>query len=509
MPQFMTDEENPSTPSAAHLAMRGPVATVRALRETETMRSAGAALLPQYSREKDTSYQTRLARAVLFPGFNRVRRNLASKPFTRQVTVQGAPVEVSTLFDNIDKQGTSLTDFCRAVFREGLGVGLTNILVEYPAVQEGLTAQQLREREVRPYWVHVPVDRIISAVATIEDGVELLEHLRVHTVDTQRVGYAERVRERIKEWNRVLVQEEDGTVRFAVTVQTWELDPEANNRDKWDLVETPREIDIDVIPLVTFYVERLDHMVATTPMRPVSDLNVEHWQSSSDQRNILTVARFPMLAGSGVDEKGQDVEVGPLKTLTTTQPEGRWYYVEHSGKAIDAGFRDCDRLKEEMATVGAEVLVKRGEVTATEKVIDEAETRSDLQAMCGTFEVALNQALLLTARWLDLDEGGKASVNKKFGVVNESTWQNLRQMRSDGDLSLKTYFELLVQAGLLPHDFGVDQEVGRVEAEREAAADLFGASPRAEPDDAPNDLNPAARGGNGPPPDEGGVTRAA
>src|SRR3546814_11327266 len=49
------------------------------------------------------------------------------------------------------------------------------------------------------------------------------------------------------------------------------------------------------LPLVTVYAERTGYLTARPPLLDLAWLNLAHWQSSSDQRHILHVARVPIL----------------------------------------------------------------------------------------------------------------------------------------------------------------------------------------------------------------------
>ena len=63
-------------------------------------------------------------------------------------------------------------------------------------------------------------------------------------------------------------------------------------------------------------------------MGDLADKNIEHWQSASDQRNALTVARFPMLAGKGLTQKEmEDIVLAPNQSLSTENPAGEFYYL--------------------------------------------------------------------------------------------------------------------------------------------------------------------------------------
>ena len=60
-------------------------------------------------------------------------------------------------------------------------------------------------------------------------------------------------------------------------------------------------------------------------------LNVEHWQSSSDQQTILHVARVPLLFVIGVETP---LTIGADSLITASNPGAELKFVEHSGAAI-------------------------------------------------------------------------------------------------------------------------------------------------------------------------------
>ena len=227
-------------------------------------------------------------------------------------------------------------------------------------------------------------------------------------------------------------------------------------------------MDIDEIPLVTFYAERTDFMISKPPILDLVDLNITHWQSSSDQRSILTVARFPMLAGSGVTDEDNKLKVGPRQWLFTSDAQGKYYYVEPDGKAIAAGRDDLSDLENQMSSYGAEFLKKRpGTQTATARALDSAEATSPLQDMVLRFIDAMNQALTLTGKWADIEEPGFVTVNAEFGLTaqEDADLRALTDARKNRDLSRRKYLNELRRRGTLPVDF--DAEENDFEIERE------------------------------------------
>src|SRR3546814_15204826 len=94
-----------------------------------------------------------------------------------------------------------------------------------------------------------------------------------------------------------------------------------------------------------------------------------------------------MLACSGASEEDSDpVVIGPHKILYNEDPQGKFYYVEHTGSAIEQGRKDLEDLEKQMSMYGQQFLrQKPGNETATGKAIDSAENNRALAANAGLF----------------------------------------------------------------------------------------------------------------------------
>lgn len=433
---------------------------------TRAMRAAGERHLPRHPRETPKEYRARLNRTFLFNYFTKVLTNLAAKPFAKPVQLgEEAPEELHAMTDDVDRQGHDLTSWARAVFEDGLAKGFTHILVDYPVVdpKEVKTLEDERRIGARPYFVHVPAESLIAAYVEVADGVERLTHVRIRETEVRREGYGEVEVERIR----------------VLEPTTWEVFERVGN-GAWKSAEAGTN-QLGYIPLVTWYAgKRKGHMQARPPLLDLAQKNVEHWQSASDQRNVLTVARFPMLAASGVtlpaggegqgedeNENSRKLTIGPSTLLTTENPQGKFYYVEHGGAAISAGRQDLEDLKDEMAALGIELLVKRsGTPTATASSINEAKSKSELEAMAEGFGDALELALYFAAQWMRLqvdDASLKVRVHTDFGLTekDKQDLDVLFKARAKGDISREAFLTELKRRGVLVPDFdaNVDAEL--------------------------------------------------
>ena len=215
-----------------------------------------------------------------------------------------------------------------------------------------------------------------------------------------------------------------------------------------------------------------------------------------------------MLACSGASEEDSDpVVIGPHKILYNEDPQGKFYYVEHTGSAIEQGRKDLEDLEKQMSMYGQQFLrQKPGNETATGKAIDSAENNSDLAAMAGLFEDAVAQALDITAEWMRiLEEGGSISVVKNFNKAEDDAegFRAVQQARDKRDLSRYTLIEAMKQRGYLPKDFDQELDQERLLEEQDAALARAGfdldplGNPRKPAVD--DDGNPIPPGQNQPP----------
>jgi hypothetical protein len=252
-----------------------------------------------------------------------------------------------------------LTVFSRNWFKEGLAKAFAHVVIDFPSLKEeereGRTKADDDREGRRPYWVMIKPENVIAAFSQIVDGQEILTHVRIREDIVIQDGFAEVVKERI----RVM---EPGQWFL------YELRKEKGKKEEWVVIDNGVTA-VQFVPMVTFYANRSGLMTGKPPIEDLAFLNVRHWQSTADQTSILTVARFPMLAVAGAsDQTGSVMAIGPKQLLGTKDPQGRFYYVEHSGKAIGSGRTELLDLEEQMASYGADFLKRRpGNMTATSR----------------------------------------------------------------------------------------------------------------------------------------------
>jgi hypothetical protein len=410
---------------------------------TRAMRVAGKRWLPMEQRETELNYAARLGRSVLYGAFKDTVLKLSSKPFSQPITMEeaGDSEVIAALYENADMQGRTLTAFARDIYEDGVTYGLGHILVDYPAIGRTLTLAEEREMGVRPYFCRIhPTDLIGWKSEKGSSGETMLTEIRFKERGVRQTGqFGEEVTERV----RVI-----STDAFAVYEK-------AADADEYTLIDEGTHT-MGHIPLVTFYCNRTEFMEAQPPLEDLAWLNLAHWQSLSDQRNILRFARVGILFASGLldEEVEQGISIGPTQLISSSNPEAKMQYVEHSGASVEAGERDLAQLEARMETLGLAPFMERtGRQTATGRVLDEARTQSAVQTWIRSLEDALEHAMAHAGHWIgeELPEDFAINVFSDFSVSasRDGDAKLLLDMRKSGMISHTTFLHEIKRRGVL------------------------------------------------------------
>lgn len=409
---------------------------------TDAMRKAGETFLPQWPKEEDDAYQSRLKLSTLLPAFSETVENMTGRVFADPIGLgEEMPESIRAQTDDIDLQGNNLAVWATDWFKKALAYGICHALAEYPTKPEGVrTRAQERAAGLRPYAVLVAPQQVLGWKTDYSAGAPRLTQFRYMEnveVDDGEFGVSIIPQIRVLEigrW-RVFRKSSDKSRNGA-----WELHKEGTTS-------------LNRIPLVTFYTKRTGFMTASPPLLELAHLNVTHWQSQSDQRNILHIARVPILAAINAED-GQDAQGNAVPwemtigASTATRLNGEradLKFVEHTGKSIEAGRQDLQDLIDEMRMAGAKLLQKEKQAVKTAAQANEeaAQELSPLETMANSFEDAIDQLLQFFADYQGEVSGGYVQVNGNFDVdtAPEITLPLLRDMADKGFLSAETLFK--------------------------------------------------------------------
>lgn len=426
---------------------------------TTAMRLAGERRLPQWPNECDASYKCRRLTATLFPAYPRTCSILASKPFSKQLTKgEDIPASVKALLDDIDTEGRNIDAFAADLAFDAMAYGLAGVLTDCPPKIEGVrTVADEKAAKIRPYFIHVKHDAILGWRA-VKDGSRMqLTQLRLlESVEEDDGRFGTKIVEQVR-------------VLTPGAWETWRKAKGADGLEAWQPYESGFT-SIPVIPFAPVYGRRVDFMIGEPPMLELAHMNVEHWQSKSDQQTILHVARVPILFRKGFRED-EDVAVGAGAIMDAESPDADAKYIEHGGAAIEAGRLSILDLEDQMRQVGAELLViKPGNTTVVQTRSDNEPAMCDLQRIALSLQDSLNLALYHAALYLGEKDGGKVAIYSDFGVstLTEASGQLVLDMHEAGLITHETTLKEAQRRSILSAEVKVPEEIAKAQGEQEA-----------------------------------------
>lgn len=446
-----------STPRAEWKAMADAWALPKALMAgTRAMKAAKTAFLPQEPRESNAAYDARLARSVLFNPYKRNVQTLSGHVFSKPPSIDGAENEpFASLIEDVDRDGTPLEEFAQTVFEIGANRGLCHIITDFPKNTGDGSLAAARQLGLRPYLSVLDPEDLIGWRTSEDNGQTVLTQIRYRTWREAEDGDfgADRV-EQIRVW-------EPGLVRVF----------EKNSKNEWGEVERSQITLTDYIPIATFYANRTGFMTGAPVFDDLAHMNLRWWQSYSDQANILHVARVPILFGKGLDLDDDSQEIGANALIQSSNTDGDLKWVEHTGRAVQAGREDLKDIEERMALMSIETYAtKRTGQTATAAAIDADQSMSVGQLMAVNLGQAMTMALQHAGDWIGVPFTGAVEFNTKFGLrsVDPSVLQALQAARLSGDISREQYLEQLLRLRVV-EDFDMEVNAAQLEAEMGAS----------------------------------------
>lgn len=463
-----TDKQTVATPSRRYVECSQKWKMIDDLcGGTIAMREAREDWLPKEEKETGAQYEARLKRSFLYGALRDTIDNAVAKPFSQPVTLSEHPLaeKLARIENSVDRKGQSLTSFGAEVFKAALKYRYTYVIVDYPASrtdEEGniirRSVGEERSGDIRPYWVHVPPNSIIGMRKEVDDeGRETVTMMRIKSTHDEPDGeYGEKIVYRITVWTSTEV------IIF-----------EAPKDDGNEYREVGRRSHTyGEVPVAKLDLDADGDEDVSLPFEDLGWMNIAHWQSMSDQRTILRIARVPFILAAGFtrEELGEDLTISAGRFYRSKNPDANMKHIEHTGKAIEAGENDLLRLEERMIIQGLQPFVQQtGTQTATGKAIDKGETHTQIQAWVRETESFLVTLYEISARWVGakLHPDFSAAINNDFGFSINAVQDvaNLIKARLQREITRKTFLHELKRRGFLAESVNVDNEIAELEEE--------------------------------------------
>lgn len=416
--------------------------------------------LPREVDERDDEYGKRLARSY-FERFFRNAIETFSGFLSSFILSEDVHFTIREAINNIDLKGNSLEVFLRTADEKALRDEHCFILVEFPKRPEGITDYYSEQQlALRPYLCLIDTRDVLNW-RTGSDGRTLTQVTIRETVAVPVGLFGEHCHDRYR-------------VLFPGGFEVYEI-----SEDNALVLVDSGSYSINQIPLIPYSVSTNDAnpMCGEPPLFDLAELNIQHYQKSSDRDQILHKVNMPLLeinerhatpARPG-DSQQIELSVGPNTALYNVAVR----FVEPSGSAIRTSQDDIAALEEKIEKRSLHFLSGSNvERTATEVNTFTAPVSANLAGMARAKMSAVQQCFELWVNYLGQSgTGGSIIVDEKVlqSAMDAATSNLLLQLRSSKELTRKSFLALLKQGKILPKDFSVDEEITALREEEAIA----------------------------------------
>ncbi len=459
-------ENKPESPSRAYGNMSQSWPLLHALLGgTRAMKAGGVQWLAQEPKEEPINYKVRLSRCVLFEAYKSVVDRICAKPFSKEVSTKGElPPQLDGFIDNVDRLGTDLTDFGKKLMYDATVHGLTHVLVDFPSTGGQQTYEDERFGSAKPFFRHLTPVQIIGWKTSQDPvtGQEILTQLRIQETVLEDDGDFGQTESRSI---RVI-----NTDDFQIYEQLEEGGEYLLNTEKSGTISNP----FNFVPLVSIYFNQTGFMTGEPPLENIAQLNLTHWQSTADHRNYLRFCRIATIKAFGFNKKEIDagIVISPNSVTSSVNEGAKLEFLEHSGKAYEAGVKDLQLIQDQMEILGLKPLVAgSAKSTAAGKIIDENNQDSQCQAWIRSLESGLVAAFDLAHQWLGLtmSDDFEIDVFNDFKVtsIGSDDVDKLLKMRESipPQISHETFINETRRRGLLSEEINSVDEMEAITKE--------------------------------------------
>ena len=427
---------------------------------TKAMRAAREIYLPCWPLEDEKTYSARLAVSTLFPALRETVGQMTGRVFAERLNEAEIDKAVAAFTDNVDMIGNNLDIFASKVFSTGLQHGVAYVVVDYLKSDTAVTQADVQAEGLRPFATILSVHDVLGWRTENLRGTEKLVNFR----------YKRKVVEYTDEFTEEEIEE--------IVLLTQQAHTIYRKDEGGKFVEFASHLlsvngkQLSDVPVLAFYTNKTGFFTASPPLEDLAFLNVKHWQSQSDQDNILHTARVPLLARIGADDSAMDDDEDEVQISGSTIDVpigGDVKYIEHSGAAIQSGRDSLADLETQMQAAGAK-LITRSVIAMTDK---QAESETDkeislLRLYANNLQDALGNMFDMFAMWLGKESGGSIQIigNIDTQADQDAELSKLIEMyKAGGVISAQTMYQEAQKRGYLSDDDTWEVEQARIEAQ--------------------------------------------
>ena len=447
---------------------------------THAIWAGGEKYLPRNAAEKVKDFERR-ARFTEF--YNVTKRTIVAtvgQVFAREpVLGEDVPATFLDHAEYIDGDGNHLRVFAALLFIDGLTAGYAGVLVDAPVVEGSLSLAEEEARGIRPYWVPVRAEDIVSYAEERFGAKQELTMLTLRSLVDERVGqfgYRE-----VTEYRVWRLEQTDAGARV-VTVETYRLleAPQGSLQTATEYASTGVKVIVRNCTRIPYAPYVSDSPVCSLagppPLLDLSDVNLGHYRTSADRRWLMHLACVPVPVRKGYvapQEGNRPMRYG-TNVLQDLPKDGDFFWRSPDVGVFAPAADELRRLEHQMSALGMAFMSSESNVaeTAEAKRIDASASRTTAAMAAERLDDCIELAMSFHCEMIGqatigvggMLSGGSFKTNREFddAMLAPDDVRVLGELRDRGDLSRATMWQLLKEGNRLPAAFDNLAEAQRI-----------------------------------------------
>lgn len=418
----------------------------------ESVVAKGETYLPKSPMENDTMFKNRLKHSRYSDLFNTTVSGISGLIFSKPITYQGVPKELEYFINNADSTGTHFDLVLSRAYKKGLQKGLAFAVLD-----------KTNEFKAEPYAVIYDASQLVNYQTEQVEGKTVLKQITfVETITVPVEGSRFQTKE-VKQYRFLF--------RGGYTLYK-EVENEQTKEITYEQIDEGKNV-LNYIPCFILNLDENNHfMDAKPPLLEMGYKIKDLYVNQSAINYSLYQANVAIRTASGVrEEELKGMEITDHTIIRADHEEAKFGFWTFDPKGIESYQSETERIREEIAKEGLNIVSNSSQVTATKEVLDNLKTQSKLNTMVTKLEDFANWIL-----WCSLDlksrntptEGSQGKVSISVSLDKPLDAQEINaysSMVAKGQMSLDTMWKQLEEKGALPSSFDADVEKEMIEAD--------------------------------------------
>ncbi len=422
---------------------------LRTLREGEdAMRQKATVYLPQEKNEDGSDYEYRKDnRTSLYSGTEKSIEDINNRIFSQEVTFESDNEELNFMIkENFTGSGIGINEFAKNYNLDALWNGGTFALVNFDT---GLTFEN------DPYVLSIDINNVFDMRYNEKGKLILFKYL---SETEESVDLFTTIM--VKYMYLYHVDENDNVI-----LQTYRMTEEEEDYLLFNEVNLPKQFtEIPVVPL--FPSSRSKNLNPDRPYQTMANKNKTHWNFNSIYMQLVNIASGAFLFSKGFRIGENPIKFGIKSLYSAEEKEADIKWIQANSDSADMIRTFLEDLKEEMKMLGSEFLETKQVMTATQAVINTADTSSKASTFAQNLEDSLIKIVNFMLLWKNTSEEYMLMVNKNVGITKDRESFDIVNSLNDKNVVSDKDLRLVASSlGYLPTDVSEDEFVENLEDE--------------------------------------------